>query len=297
MRKFLVLTVVVPVLGAAVFFALTRPAKVDPAMFAVLSGDAGRGEMVFHAAGCGSCHMAPRAEGDARLVLSGGQEFPSPFGTFKAPNISPSPEGIAGWSVVDLGNAMLHGTSPEGQHYYPAFPFVSYGHASAQDIVDLHAYLQTLPPSDTPSLPHEIGFPFNIRATLGGWKMLFGANPEWVIDAPDLTDAEQRGRYLVEGLGHCGECHTPRNVLGGPDRTRWLAGGPDPSGKGRIPNITPARLDWAQVDIAAYLTTGFTPDYDSVGGHMALVVASYARLPESDRMAVAAYLGRVTAVD
>lgn len=296
MRRFFVLLVAVSLVGGAAFLALTRPATVDPALFAGLNGDAARGEMVYHAAGCGSCHMAPRAEGEARLILSGGQEFPSPFGTFKAPNISPSDQGIGGWSVVDLANAMMHGTSPDGAHYYPAFPYVSYAHATAQDIADLHSYLQTLPPSDVPSQPHDIGFPFNIRLTLGGWKLLF-AGKGWAIDAPDLNDAETRGRYLVEGLGHCAECHTPRNALGGMDRTRWMAGAPDPSGRGRNPNITPARLTWSEGEIAAYLMTGFTPDFDSVGGHMALVVSSYAELPASDRSAVAAYLKRVEPVE
>lgn len=296
MRKVGVILGVLFLLGAAGFLALTRPAKVDPALFAGLKPDADRGEMVFHAAGCGSCHMAPRAEGEARLVLSGGQEFPSPFGTFKAPNISPSNQGIAGWSVLDLANAMLHGTSPDGAHYYPAFPYVSYAHATAQDITDLHAYLQTLPPSDMLSQPHDIGFPFSIRLTLGGWKMLFAAQG-WVIDTPDLNEAEKRGRYLVEGLGHCAECHTPRNALGGMDRARWMAGAADPSGKGRNPNITPARLTWTEGEIAAYLMTGFTPDFDSVGGHMTLVVSSYAQLPASDRAAVAAYLKRVPPVE
>jgi mono/diheme cytochrome c family protein len=154
--------------------------------------------------------------------------------------------------------------------------------------------MMTLPPSDVPSAPHEIGFPFNIRASLGGWKLLF-AGAGWAVDPPDLTEAEQRGRYLAEALGHCAECHTPRNALGGLDRARWLAGAPDPSGQGRVPGITPSQLDWSELDIVAYLTTGFTPDFDSVGGHMAHVVANFARLPESDRAAVAAYLKRVPA--
>ena len=251
---------------------------------------------MFHAAGCASCHSASRADGDAKLVLSGGQRFASPFGTFLAPNISPSQAGIGGWSVEDLANAMLHGTSPQGQHYYPAFPYVSYAQTTPQDIADLHSFLMTLPPSDTASLPHEIGFPFNIRLVLGGWKLLFtGAG--WAIDEPNLTPQEQRGRYLSEVLGHCAECHTPRNALGGLVRGRWLAGVADPSGTGRVPNITPAKLTWDASEIEAYLTTGFTPDYDSAGGHMAQVVSNFARLPASDRAAVAAYLARVPPVE
>lgn len=280
-------------LGAAL--VVTRPQRVDTADLAGLSGDAARGETVFLAAGCGSCHMAPGARDGAQRVMAGGQRFASPFGTFLAPNISPSDQGIAGWSVADLANALIKGTGRAGQHLYPALPYGAYAKMTAQDVTDLHAFLMTLPADPTPSAPHDIGFPFNIRAALGGWKAVF-LNEDWVI-TDDLDPEETRGRYLVEALGHCGECHTPRNALGGLDRRRWLAGGPDPSGAGTIPNITPAKLTWTEEDIAAYLETGFTPDYDSVGGHMAHVVSNYAQLPPEDRRAVAAYLKRVPPVD
>jgi len=145
----------------------------------------------------------------------------------------------------------------------------------------------------TPSLPHEVPFPFNIRRSLGGWKLLF-LRETWVITG-DLTPAEQRGRTLVEALGHCGECHTPRNLLGGMDRSRWLAGAPDPSGTGTVPNITPGKLRWMAGEIADYLATGFTPEFDRVGGHMAKVVDNFAHLSQADRAAVAAYRKRVPA--
>lgn len=287
MRKLLKILMILAVLGLAAFWFPTRPSRVDPAALAGLSGDVARGETVFWAAGCASCHAAPRAEGASRTTLSGGMAFPSPFGTFHAPNISPDPtHGIGNWSVTDLANAMLHGTSPQGAHYYPAFPYTSYARAALQDVADLHAYVMTLPASAIPSLPHDVGFPFNIRRTLGGWKLLF-AGSGWVTDVPP---EHERGRYLVEALGHCGECHTPRNALGGLDYDRWLQGAPDPSGKGRVPAITPDRLDWSARDIAAYLATGFTPEFDSAGGHMADVVQNMAHLPESDLAAIAAYL-------
>jgi len=274
--------------GAVIFWWLTSPSRVDPATFASLEADPARGESVFWAAGCASCHAAPRAEVEARLVLSGGMAFPSDFGPFIAPNISPDPQlGIGEWNVEQLANAMLNGTSPSGAHYYPAFPYSSYARAEPQDIADLHAYLQTLPASDTPSKPHEVGFPFNIRRSLGGWKLLF-SKPGWVIDVEG--EPLTRGRYLVEALGHCGECHTPRNALGGLDYSRWLQGAPNPDGKGRTPAITPDKLDWSELDIAAYLATGFTPEYDSAGGHMADVVQNLSHLPEDDLKAIAAYL-------
>ncbi len=280
------------VIGAGGLWVLARPAPLSASAVEGLTGDVARGEAVFWATGCASCHAAEKAEGDARLVLAGGQRFPSDFGTFIAPNISSDPDhGIGGWSVLDLANAIARGVSPEGEHYYPALPYASYAKMQMQDVVDLHAYMQTLPADPTPSQPHEIGFPFSQRAAVGVWKLMF-LTDDWAL-AGNLTPTADRGRYISEAMAHCGECHTPRNALGGMDTTRWLAGAPNPSGEGRVPNITPAKLTWDAADIVQYLTTGFTPDYDSVGGHMAHVVENMARLPESDRKAVAEYLKAV----
>lgn len=276
-------------LGFALGIVLTQPRPGSTADLAGLTGQPGPGEMVFLAAGCGNCHMAPDAKGEARLILSGGQRFASPFGTFLAPNISPDPDhGIGGWTLKDFACAVRDGVSPDGQHYFPAMPFGTYNKMTGQDLADLKAFMDQLPPSAVPSLAHEVGFPFNIRRAIGGWKLLF-ASQDWqlaVADSPELA----RGRYLVEAVAHCTECHTPRNFLGGLDRGRWLAGAPNPDGKGRTPNITPAKLSWSAAEILAYLTTGFTPEFDSVGGHMALVVDSMARLPESDVRAIVTYL-------
>ncbi len=294
MRRLLTSAAVRAVLGGAVFWVITTPKPLEASATAGLTGDATAGEAVFWAAGCASCHMADGASDEAELVLSGGQRFASPFGTFIAPNISSDPtHGIGGWSLAEFASAVTRGVSPEGAHYYPAFPYNAYNKMALQDLADLKSFMDTLPASTTPSQQHEVGFPFNIRRSLGGWKFLF-ENKDWVIGG-DLTEPESRGRYLVEALAHCGECHTPRNALGGLQRGDWLAGAADPSGKGRIPDITPGALDWSEEDIVAYLTTGFTPEYDSVGGHMAHVVENMARLPESDRAAVAAYLKRVPA--
>jgi mono/diheme cytochrome c family protein len=164
-----------------------------------------------------------------------------------------------------------------------------------QDVADLHVFLQTLPADPTPSQPHEIGFPFSIRDSVGVWKLLF-LSEDWDLPG-NLTPTADRGRYIAEALAHCGECHTPRNMLGGMDTARWLGGAPNPSGEGRIPNITPGKLGWTDADIVQYLTTGFTPDFDSVGGHMAHVVENMARLPETDRQAVAEYLLAVPSVE
>lgn len=156
------------------------------------------------------------------------------------------------------------------------------------DVVDLWAYMLTLPASETPSQPHEVGFPFNVRRGLGAWKRLYMSDG-WVMR--EVPDAQvERGRYLVEALAHCGECHTPRDGFGGLQREAWLTGAPNPSGEGSIPALTPDKLSWDATSIAYYLETGFTPDYDSAGGHMVAVVENFAKLPAEDRAAVAAYV-------
>ncbi|MGY9047544.1 hypothetical protein P775_19570 [Puniceibacterium antarcticum] len=289
MRKTLILGALAALMAAGGVLFVTRAQPVDSAVFSGLTGDAAQGEVVFTAAGCASCHHAPDATGEAKLVLAGGQRFTSDFGVFLAPNISPDARaGIGSWSLTDFAGAVSKGVTPEGQHLYPAFPYTAYTHMAPQEVADLWDYLQSLPPSDTPSLPHEVGFPFNIRQSLGVWKMLFMTD-QWV--APDTEDETlTRGRYLVEALAHCGECHTPRNVLGGLQRDAWLSGAANPNGTGRIPALTPDKLSWSETDIAYYLETGFTPDFDSVGGHMVAVVENFAKLPASDRAAVAAYL-------
>lgn len=296
MRKFLTVIAALAVLGFGVWWFLTAPESLDMAEYQELEGDSEEGALVFAAAGCASCHAAPGVSGDERLILSGGEHFPSAFGTFIAPNISSDPvHGIGAWSDADLANAIQRGVSPDGAHYFPAFPYTAYANATPQDIVSLIAYLRTLPASDVPSQPHEVGFPFNIRRNLGMWKLLF-AHEGWVLADPASPEVE-RGRYLVEALGHCGECHTPRNMVGGLEVGEWLAGAPNPSGRGNIPNITPGGMNWSSSDIVAYLETGFTPEFDTAGGLMAEVVRNTGELSDTDREAIAAYLKAVPSVD
>lgn len=289
MRAAVVTLALAAVLTAGAGLFLTRAKPLPPNAFSDLTGDAVAGEAVFTAAGCASCHHAPDAKGAARLVLAGGQRFPSDFGTFIAPNISPDPDaGIGGWTLAEFASAVTRGVSPEGAHYYPAFPYTAYTHMKPQDVVDLWAYMQTLPGDATPSAPHEVGFPFNIRRSIGAWKALY-LSDQWVMQSSS-DETLTRGRYLVEALAHCGECHTPRTALGALDTRRWMAGAPNPTGTGTIPALTPDKLTWSETDIAYYLETGFTPDFDSVGGHMVAVVEDFGKLPASDRAAVAAYL-------
>jgi mono/diheme cytochrome c family protein len=284
----------IAIVAAGAFWRLTEP---DPAFSRdqwaahEQGGDAARGRIVFEAGGCSSCHATP-GQPD-RLKLGGGLQLKSPFGSFFVPNISPHPDdGIGAWKVVDLANAMLTGVSPSGAHYYPAFPYTSFQRVKIEDIRDLMAFLRTLAPVAGKVRAHDLVFPFNIRRGLGLWKLLFldgkpldpdpAKSPEW-----------NRGRYLVEGLGHCAECHSPRNLLGAIVAGRRFAGGPNLEGKGRVPNITPDATglgEWSQNDIVELLTSGLTPDGDSVGGSMADVVRNTAELPQSDRDAIATYL-------
>ena len=283
-RRLIWIAVIVAMIGGALGLWLTRPQRVDPMDYAELTGVPSKGELVYHAAGCHSCHSSPNDKDQIALV--GGQAFPSDFGTFYAPNISSDmTHGIGAWSLLDFANAIQAGVSPDGKHYYPAFPYTNYARMTPQDVVDLWSYILLMPSAATPSKTHDVAFPFNVRRGLGLWKLMF-MDESWVVDNP----ASERGQYIVEALAHCGECHTPRNALGGLDRTRWLQGAPNPSGRGNIPAITPSELAWDANDIEYYLFEGFTPDFDSVGGHMVPVVENMAKLPAEDRQAIATYL-------
>jgi mono/diheme cytochrome c family protein len=278
--------------GVAVGWFVTRPQPFTDNALDGLIGDAENGALVFAVAGCASCHTGPDG---TDYLLEGGKRFTSDFGDFIAPNISSDPEhGVGSWADLELASAIMKGVGRDGSHLYPALPYVAYNKADTQDVVDLIAYLRTLPASDRPSAPHELGFPFNQRITLGPWKAIF-VGTDWALaDAP--TPELERGRYLVEALGHCTECHTPRNMLGGLQIARWMGGAPNPSGEGRVPNITTAVLRWSEGEIAEYLKSGFTPDFDSVGGSMAAVVRNTSKLSDTDRAAIAAYLKTIPAV-
>jgi mono/diheme cytochrome c family protein len=282
-------------LAAAALYLASTPRGLPAATLAALpAGDPVRGERWFWAGGCASCHAAEDAEGEDRLRLGGGLVLTTDFGDFVVPNISMHPEdGIGAWSAADFANAVMRGVSPDGTHYYPAFPYTSYVRMRPEDVADLWAYLRTLPAVEGTHPGHDLRFPYNLRRGLGIWKRAF-LSDAFVAELPDDPLLE-RGRYLVEGPGHCGECHTPRNLAGALDTSRWLAGAPNPEGEGRIPNITPGGEigGWSEGDIAYFLETGFTPDFDSVGGNMAEVQRSLAMLPREDLDAIAAYLKAV----
>nr|WP_244665352.1 cytochrome c [Afifella marina] len=288
--------VVLAAAACAGFYVVTMPQPIAAAALPAHEPDVANGERLFLAGSCASCHAAPKAEGEAKLVLSGGLELDTDFGLFRVPNISSDPDaGIGSWSDIDFVNAMKRGLSPSGAHLYPAFPYTSYAKMRLADLLDLKAYLDTLPASSNRVAGHDLSFPYSLRRGIGLWKRLYLS--EDPVIAVDENDAElMRGRYLVEGPGHCAQCHTPRDAFGGLETDRWLSGAPNPEGKGRIPNITPSDDgigSWSLSDLTYYFESGFTPDFDSVGGPMVPVQENLAKLPPEDRAAIAAYLKAV----
>ena len=276
---------------------LTAPQRISVADIPDHDPDPVAGEQVFWAGGCASCHATPvdgkRAKGEQKLRLGGGLELDTPYGIFRVPNISShASDGIGTWTMREFIDGMQRGVSPDGRHYYPAFPYTSYAKMPIEDVMDLKAFMDTLPPVVGRVDDHELGFPWNVRRGLGLWKRRY-LDAEPVIRPESEDPAIERGRLLVEGAGHCGECHTPRDAFGGMLADAWLGGAPNPEGKGRIPNITPAGknvADWSLNDLAYYFETGFTPEFDTVGGSMVAVQENLAELPKEDLQAIAAYL-------
>jgi mono/diheme cytochrome c family protein len=211
---------------------------------------------------------------------------------FYGPNITPHPDaGLGRWREADFVRAMRQGVRPDGAHYYPAFPYPSFTLIADADLRDLWAYLKSLPPSGKPSRAHELRFPFGYRFLVAAWKWVF-FSPGRFVDDPGRSRELNRGAYLVRALGHCGECHTPRNFLGGPKRERYLAGsakGPD--GKS-VSNLTPARLKkWSDGELRDILQTGLLPDGDVLAETMGEVVRnSTGKLSAADLAALIAYL-------
>lgn len=295
LRRLLLVVLVLVAVGFAAFWVLTIPRSVSAGDLIPHKPDLANGERMFWAGGCESCHAARGADGDEQLRLGGGQPLLTPYGTFRVPNISPDPDnGIGKWTLADFVGAMKLGVAPGGVHLYPAFPYTSYQRMKVEDIIDLKAFLDTLPKVATPSQPHDLPFPYNLRRGIGLWKLLY-VDGHVLAPNPAFDEKQNLGAYLVEGPAHCGECHTPRNFIGGPSREKF-AGGPAPEGRGRIPNITPARLKLSEAEIAAFLKTGQL-DFDEVGGSMAPVIRNTAKLSDADREAMAAYLKTIPPIE
>jgi mono/diheme cytochrome c family protein len=293
-RTLAIVVIVIAILGVTAFWVVTTPFTVAVTMPAH-EPDLANGRTMLHAGGCPACHATP--DQDDTTKLGGGAAIKTAFGTFYAPNISPDrTDGIGRWSESDFITALTRGVSPAGTHYYPVFPYPSYRNMTLPDVRDLFAYLKTLPPVAARSRAHEVPFPFSVRRVVGVWKLLFLGEP--FHPDPSQSAAWNRGAYLVNGPGHCAECHSPRNILGGIKAGQRFAGGPDQEGEGWVPNITQKELgSWSQKDIAYMLETGDTPDGDSVGGSMAKVVKNTAQLSSADRDAIAAYIKSLPPVE
>lgn len=283
----------------AACIACSASASAQNSAAATHEPDAENGRYMYFAGGCGSCHAAPASAKCSDPSTKdyfepvGGRCLKSDFGTFYVPNITQDKEnGLGGWSEQDFIRAMTKGKSPDGKNYYPAFPYVSYQRMTQSDLRDLWAFLQTLEPIASSVPDHDLSFPYNIRLGLSIWRGLYLDGETFKPD-PTKSAKLNRGAYLVEGPGHCGECHTPRNSLGGKIEAKRLSGGPAPEGDGSVPNITPDQTgigSWSEKDIVFALETGFLPDGDVIGGSMAAVQRNMAQLTAEDREAIAAYL-------
>ena len=264
---------------ASVFFAGF------PEAFA--QGDLKNGQYVAKAAGCVGCHTDTKP---GSLPFAGGRALDTPFGTFYGPNITPHRDtGLGKWSEADFRRAIRFGERPDDAHYFPAFPYPSFTGMTDTDIRDLWAYLRSQPPVSRANRAHDLRFPFGWRFLVTGWKWLF------FTPAPFLANlrapaAVNRGAYLVRVLGHCGECHTPRNLLGGAKANRSLAGAKLP--EGRTPNLTPTRLKkWSDAQLKEFLRTGLTPDGDVAAETMDEVIRNTtSQLTPEDLAALILYL-------
>lgn len=275
----LVLTVV---LAAPAAVRAADPASSDPVQ---------RGEYVFNAAGCLGCHTDEKGGG---APLAGGRPLKTPFGTFYSPNITPDPQhGIGRWTDAEFARALRSGHGKEGEPLFPAFPYAAYTRMSDRDIADLKAYLFSRPASPAASKPHDLQAPFGWRFLLPVWQALY-LDEGALKDDPSKPVEWNRGRYLVEALGHCGECHSPRTWMGGIESSQALAGNPKGPEGDKIPSLRPGPKglgDWSVGDIETALESGMLPDGDFLGASMAEVVRnSTSKLTAADRRAIAVYL-------
>ena len=280
------------VAGAALFFVLTR-ARPRSLALPPHAPDHARGETLFHVGGCLGCQAPGKGTGDPELP-SGGAPFATPFGTFYPQNLTPDPDtGLGRWTDADFVHAMREGISPDGRHYFPAFPYASYARMPVEDLLDLRAYLKSLAAVRSPSRPPDVPLVSLARRSVGLWK-LRGLDARTYEPDPSKGEVWNRGAYLVNGPGHCGECHTPRDVFMVPDERRALAGGKHPAGEGDVPSLRDliGRERYTNAaDLGLALRFGETYGYEHLSsGGMAVVQQNLARLPEPELQAIVEYL-------
>lgn len=289
MRHWLWMLLVAMLLGAGIAVYMLKPVQ-GAARDLTLTGDVARGQYLLRLGDCVTCHTDKK---NGVAELGGGPGLVTPFGTFYAPNITSDPKaGIGGWTLAQFSRAISDGEGPKG-HLYPAFPFENYTLMSDQDVADLYAALQQVPPVATSAKPHEVAFPFGLRPLVAGWKNLFFTPRRYEADVSH-SERWNRGRYLVEGPGHCVMCHSPRNLLGAVDKGKELTGNPAGGTGGKAPALTAERLKTEGYDVASIasaLSDGFTPEFNVLGSAMGEVIADGTSYwTEADREAVGAYL-------
>jgi mono/diheme cytochrome c family protein len=277
--------------AAAIALAACFALLVAPVLAATENDAVRRGEYLFRAADCASCHTDSARKG---AFLAGGPPLKTPFGVFYAPNITPDLRfGIGKWNEAAFRRALHHGIGRDGEYLYPVFPFPAFTHMTDRDIADLYAYLRTVEPVAQPSRQSEIKPPFAWRFLLYFWRLLY-FTPGPLPPAPEHGAEWQRGRYLAEAVAHCQQCHTPRNFMGALDESLAYSGNPDGPDGQDAPNITPDMASgiggWSITDIVQLLTDGQTPDFDFVGSGMAKVVLGTGALTPADRRAIAVYV-------
>lgn len=285
--RFVVVVVLGLLIGGGGYWLFAMPA-VEARALPQSADSIARGEYLVTAGGCLSCHRGQSSEDD--MTLSGGLALPTDFGTFYAPNITPDPEtGIGDWSGEDFLLALKHGRSPDGSFYYPAFPYRSYAGLTDRDVLAMGAYLMSLEPVVN-SVPEAQTPAWLTRWAMAGWNLLADlSQPQF----PDFDDEQiARGAYLARNLGHCGECHTPRNDLGIPDLSREFAGAT--LGDEVIEAIDAEALaDWTFNNFDLFLVLGMKPNGEFVGGDMNEVIEyNTSKLTDADRDAMAAFFTR-----
>jgi mono/diheme cytochrome c family protein len=278
-----------------VFFVLSRPEPLTAADLPRHNANPERGRLLYIIGGCISCHRPPEGDSSMKADLpSGGRPLKTPVGALYPPNITPdAATGIGSWSPLDFVNAVSRGISPNGTHYVPAFPYASYHRMPLEDVLDLQAYAVSIPPVAAPDrepVPSWIGA---LRRGVGLWKKLAMRDPFFTPD-PTKSESWNLGAYLVNAPGHCGECHTPRNLFMVPDGRRHLAGGPHPEGEGRVPSLRNlvGRGRYADAEeLTDAMRFGEMMGYDRLSsGGMGDVQANLAKLPEAHVRAIAEYL-------
>lgn len=256
-------------------------------------GMVARGAYVVRAAGCVACHTDVARGGKP---YAGGRPLETPFGTFHAPNITPDVQtGIGSWSDADFVRAVMFGEGVNGEHLYPVFPYTSYSRMTLEDVLAIKAYLFSLEPIRAEAKPNDISLLYAWRPALAVWKWLFMEGAQSPDIALGRDAAWLRGRYLVEGPGHCGECHSPRGWLGAMDRSRALHGNREGPDGWAVPALDGPRakgfVQWSVDDVVTYLETGEKPDFDSAQGPMKEVIMENTRfLTVEDRRAMAIFL-------